>query len=330
MRLGLQLGYTDPHEAVELAVHADRLGLDCVWTSEAWGADAVTVASWIASRTETIDVGTAIMQIPARTPAATARTAATLDVLSGGRFRLGLGTSGPQVVEGWHGEPWGKPLTKTREYIEIVRMALRRERVEHHGVHYDIPYEGEGATGLGKPLKLLLKPLRDDIPVYLAANSPKNVALAAEIADGLLPIYVKPEHVRELFGPALEREGFDLAPCVPVVVVDDVDAARDFLRPLFALYVGGMGARGKNFYNEIVSRYGYEAEAKEIQDLYLDGHKRDAAAKVPDALIDDVALVGPKERIRDRLEAWRESGVTTLTSQARQPEALEVLAELVA
>jgi len=329
MKLGLQVGYADPAEAVALGQHADRVGFDCVWTSEAWGADAVSVAAWIAATTKQIDIGTAIMQIPARSPAATAMTAATLDHLSGGRFRLGLGTSGPQVVEGWHGQAWGKPLTKTREYIEIVRAALRRETVEHHGEHYDIPYAGEDATGLGKPLKLLLKPLRADIPIYLAANSPKNVALAAEVADGLIPIFVSPEHVREFFEPAM-KDGFDLAACVSVVLADDVEAARDFLRPHLALYVGGMGARGKNFYTTIVGRYGWEQEAKEIQDLYLAGNKREAAARVPDGLVDQVALVGPKERIAERLEAWRESGITSLVVQARQPEALEVLAELVA
>jgi F420-dependent oxidoreductase-like protein len=330
VRLGLQLGYDDPPAAVLLAQEADRLGFHSAWTSEAWGADAVTVASWIAATTERIGIGTAIMQMPARTPAATAMTVATLDQLSGGRVLLGLGTSGPQVVEGWHGQPWGKPLGRTREYVDIVRAVLRRETVEHHGPHYDIPYSGEGATGLGKPLKLILKPLRREVPIYLAALGPKNVALAAEIADGWLPIFCSPDRFAEVHGPSLEAapDGFDVAPLVLTVLIDDVEAGRDFLKPILALYVGGMGARGQNFYNRLACRYGYEEEAKRIQDLYLDGHKRDAAAAVPDALVDEIALVGPKERIADRLDAWRDCGATTLITQARQPEALQALAEL--
>jgi F420-dependent oxidoreductase-like protein len=333
----LQLGYDDPVAAVALAEEAERLGFDCVWTSEAWGADAVTPLAWIAARTERIGLGTAIMPMPARTPAATAMTVATLDQLSGGRVRLGLGTSGPQVVEGWHGQRWGKPLARTREYVEIVRTALRRQTLEHHGDHYDIPYGGSDATGLGKPLKILLRPHRADVPVYLAAIGPKNVALAAEIADGWLPIFFSPERAGEVHSPQLAagfaaRGGrpaeFDVAPLVPVVLSDDVEAARDALRPLLALYVGGMGARGANFYNRLAGRYGYEAEAGAIQELYLGGRKNDAAAAVPDALIDEVALVGPRERIRDRLDAWRESGATSLNVQARQPEALQVLADV--
>jgi F420-dependent oxidoreductase-like protein len=330
MRLGLQLGYDDPVGAVALAQEADRLGFHSVWTSEAWGADAVTVASWIAATTERIGIGTAIMQMPARTPAATAMTVATLDHLSGGRVLLGLGTSGPQVVEGWHGIAWGKPLRRTREYVEIVRTALARQTVEHHGEHYDIPYTGPGATGLGKPLKLILKPLRPEVPIYLAALGPKNVALAAEIADGWLPIFFSPERMVEVHGPSLAgaKESFDIAPLVLTALIDDVQAGRDFLKPVLALYVGGMGAREQNFYNRLACRYGYEEEAKRIQDLYLDGHKREAAAAVPDALVDEISLVGPKERIAERLDAWRESGATTLITQARQPEALQALAEL--
>jgi F420-dependent oxidoreductase-like protein len=250
--------------------------------------------------------------------------------MSGGRFILGLGTSGPQVVEGWHGQPWGKPLGKTREYIEIVRAALRREVVEHHGEHYRIPYDGPGATGLGKPLKLMLRPLRAEIPIYLAAIGPKNVALAAEIADGWLPMLVVPERFDEAFGPSLAgaRDGFEIAAGVNVLVGDDVQALRDALKPHIALYVGGMGAKGQNFYNSLVSRYGWEAEAAQIQELYLAGNPRAAIAAVPDELVDALALVGPKERIRDRLEAWRETPVTTLIVASPQPEALEVLAEL--
>ena len=330
MKLGLQLGYDDPKGSVELAQEADRLGFHSAWTSEAWGADAVTVASWIAATTESIGIGTAIMQIPARTPAATAMTVATLDQLSGGRVLLGLGTSGPQVVEGWHGVAWGKPLGRTREYVEIVRAALRRETVEHHGPHYDIPYSGEDATGLGKPLKLILKPLRRDVPIYLAALGPKNVALAAEIADGWLPIFFSPQRFHEVHGPSLANapDGFDVAPLCPVLVHDDVEMCRNMLKPMLALYVGGMGARGKNFYNSLTQRYGFEAAAAEIQELYLDGRKGDAALAVPDELVDEIALVGPKERIAERLEAWREAGISTLVVQTRQKEALAVMAEL--
>src|SRR5215203_3175269 len=214
MQLGMQLGYDDPIGSVAMAQEADRLGFHSVWTSEAWGADAVTVASWIAATTEQIGIGTAILQMPARTPALTAMTVATLDYLSGGRVLLGLGTSGPQVVEGWHGVAWGKPLGRTREYVEIVRSALRRETVEHHGPHYDIPYSGDGATGLGKPLKLIVKPLRADVPIYLAVIGPKSVALAAEVADGWIPIFFSPQRFQALHGPSLEhaRDSFDVAP----------------------------------------------------------------------------------------------------------------------
>jgi F420-dependent oxidoreductase-like protein len=335
MKLGVNLGYappgTNPAELVPLVRAAEELGYDSAWAAEAWGTDAVTVLAWLGASTTRIKLGSAIMQIPGRTPGNTAMTAATLDLMSGGRFILGLGTSGPQVVEGWHGEPWGKPLGKTREYVEIVRAALRREVVEHHGEHYRIPYDGPGSTGLGKPLKLMLRPLRADIPIYLAAIGPKNVALAAEIADGWLPMLVAPEHFDTAFGPSIAgaREGFEIAAGVSVLVGDDVGSLRDALRPHLALYVGGMGAKGRNFYNALIRRYGWEAEAERIQELYLGGHQRDAIAAVPDALVDAVALVGPKERIRDRLDAWRETPVTTLIVGSPQPEALQVLAELV-
>jgi len=335
VRLGFYMGYappgTNPTELVAMAQEAERLGYDSAWAAEAWGTDAVTVLAWLAATTTTLKVGSAIMQIPGRSPANTAMTAATLDLLSGGRFLLGLGTSGPQVVEGWHGQAWGKPLAKTREYVDVVRRILRRETLEHHGAHYDIPYRGPDSSGLGVPLKLMARPLRPDIPIYLAALGPKNVELAAEIADGWLPIFFSPERFDELFRPRLAaaRPGFDIAPSVQVVVDDDVQAARDVLKPLLALYVGGMGARGANFYNALAVRYGYEREAREIQELYLEGKQREAAAAVPDRLVDDIGLVGPPERIRDRLDAWRESGVTTLLVATRQPEAVRVMAELV-
>jgi F420-dependent oxidoreductase-like protein len=335
MKLGLSLGYappgTNPSDLFPLVEEAERLGFDSVWVAEAWGADAVSVLGWLAARTERIKLGSAIMQIPGRTPANTAMTAATLDLLSGGRFLLGLGTSGPQVVEGWHGQPWGKPLGKTREYVEIVRAALRREVVEHVGEHYRIPWDGPGASGLGKPLKLMLRPLRAEIPIYLAALGPKNVALAAEIADGWLPIFVAPERFEEAFGPSLAAAppGFEIAATASVLVGDDVAALRDALRPHVALYVGGMGAKGRNFYNALVRRYGWEEEAERIQELYLSGKQREAIAAVPDELVDAVSLVGPKERIAERLAAWRETPVTTLVLGTTQPEALRTLAELV-
>ena len=320
---------TNPVELIELAREAERLGYDSAWAAEAWGTDAVSVLAWLGATTTRIGLGSAIMQIPGRTPALTAMTAATLDLLSGGRFRLGLGTSGPQVVEGWHGEPWGKPLLKTREYVEIVRAALRREVLEHHGEHYDIPLRS--GTGLGKPLKLMARPLRADIPIYLAVISPKAVEQAFEIADGWLPIFWSPEQARAVFGSALARmrPGFDVSPTAPVVVTQDVEAGRDSLKPYYALYIGGMGARGTNFYNDLARRYGYEAEARTIQDRFLDGRSRDAAAAVPDAFVDEVALVGPRERIAERIAAWRESGATSLLVSTTQVEALRVLAELV-
>jgi F420-dependent oxidoreductase-like protein len=320
---------TSPLELIALAQEAERLGYDSAWAAEAWGTDAVTVLSWLAATTTTLKVGSAIMQIPGRTPANTAMTAATLDLLSGGRFLLGLGTSGPQVVEGWHGEPWGKPLAKTREYVEIVRRALQREVLEHHGREYEIPYSGNGATGLGKPLKLMLRPLRSTIPIYLAAISPKSVELAFEIADGWLPIFFSPERAREAFAIEHARDGFEIAASVPVLATDDVESGRDALKQYYALYIGGMGARGKNFYNDLAARYGYEDAARTVQDLFLDGKQRDAAAAVPDAFVDEVALVGPKDRIADRLDAWRESGVTTMLVSTRDERSLTTMAELV-
>ena len=323
---------TNPTELIKLAQEAERLGYDSAWTAEAWGTDAVTVLAWLGATTTTIRLGTGIMQMPARTPAMTAMTAATLDLMSGGRVLLGLGTSGPQVVEGWHGEPFGKPLGRTREYVEIVRAAIRRELVQHQGEHYEIPYRGDDATGLGLPLKLMLRPMRTEIPVYLAAIGPRNVALAAEIADGWLPVWVSPEKLAGVFGEPLAaaKPGFDVAAfAVPVAISDDLQAARDFVKPHLALYVGGMGAKGQNYYTTLVARYGYEREANEIQELYLGGKKMEAIAAVPDALVDEVALVGDRDRIADRLEAWKESPVTTLLIQAHDPATLRVMAELV-
>jgi len=340
MRLGLNMGYSGSALRIHMPLvqEADRLGFSSVWSAEAYGSDAVTTITWVAALTKQIGVGTAIMQISARTPTLTATTALTLDELSGGRFRLGLGVSGPQVVEGWHGVPFGKPLQRTQEYVEIVRSVWRREKpVEFKGQNYQIPYAGTDATGLGKPLKSILHG-RPEIPIYLAAIGPRNVALAAEIADGWLPVFFSPQRMsvfKESLESGFSQAGgdkslarFDVAPTVPVMLGDDVAACRAMVKPRLALYVGGMGARGRNFYNDLVCRYGYEGAAKSIQDLYLSGKKEEAAAAVPDALVDEVALCGPRERIRERLEIWKSSGVTTLICGVGQVEALRVMAEL--
>ncbi len=340
MKLGLNLGYLtrDRPTDMGLVLEAERLGYDSVWAAEAWGSDAVTVLSWVGARTTTINLGSAILQMPARTPSMTAMTAATLDRLSGGRVLLGLGLSGPQVVEGWHGEPYGKPLGKTREYVSIVRDALRREQpLTHEGTHYEIPYAGPEATGLGKPLKLMTHPLRSEIPIYLAAIGPKNVALTAEIADGWLPVFYSPERAADVFGPSLAAglakstnpgKAFDVAPSVAAVISDDVETARNRLRPQTALYVGGMGAKGRNFYNDLAARYGYEAEAERIQDLYLAGEKMAALAAVPDQLLDEVNLVGTRDMVRDRLDVWKGAGVSTMLVSVNDVSTLRTLAEL--
>jgi len=329
MRLGFYMGYaqpgTSPLELLELAREAEQLGYDSAWAAEAWGTDAITPLAWLGALTERIKLGTAIMQLPGRSPANAAMTAATLDMLSGGRFLMGLGTSGPQVVEGWHGQEWGKPLGKLREYVEIVRAVLRRERLEHHGVHYDIPVTG--GTGLGKPLKLMARPLRAEIPIYLAAISPKAVDLAFEIGDGWLPIFWSPEQAPNVFPLHRARTDFDIAPSVPALLTDDVESGRNMLKEYYSFYIGGMGARGKNFYNDLACQYGYEKEAAEIQDLFLGGDQRAAAAVVPDAFVDEVALVGSVERMRDRLAAWRESGATTLLISTRDTATLRAVAE---
>jgi F420-dependent oxidoreductase-like protein len=333
VKLGVSLGYaspgTNPTELIDVAVEAEQLGYDSAWAAEAWGTDVVTVLSWLGARTKKMKLGAGIMQIPARSAGMTAMTAATLDLMSGGRFLLGLGLSGPQVAEGWHGQPWGPPLKRTREYVELVRQMLRRDVVDYHGDVYDVPLTGDGTTGLGIPLKMMMRPLRPEIPIYLAAIGPKNVALAAEIADGWLPIFVSPERFRDVFPLEGVREGFDVAAGVNVVLTKDAEGGREYVKHHLALYVGGMGARGKNFYNDLVCRYGYEAEATHIQDLYLGGKKLEAAAAVPDALVDEVALVGSREQIAERLDAWRECGVTTLIVQSHDRETLRTMAELV-
>jgi F420-dependent oxidoreductase-like protein len=340
MRLGLVVGYSGPQMSLnmDLILEAERLGFDSVWTGEAYGSDTITPLAWIAARTTKIRLGSGIMQMPARTPAMTAMTAMTLDGLSGGRFILGIGPSGPQVVEGWHGMPYGKPLVRTREYIAIIRKILAREApLEYHGEEYRIPYAGPGATGLGKPLRSILHGRRD-MQIYTASISPKGVALSAELADGNLPVWMNPERF-DLFGPHLERgfaraggnkglKNFDLAPFVSCVMGNDVAKCRMPIKAALALYIGGMGARSRNFYNDYARAAGYEEAARKIQDLYLAGRKDEAMAAVPDKLVDEVALVGPRERIADRLAAWKASPVRTMLIGTGQIEAVRALAEL--
>lgn len=343
MRLGLNVGYwgAGMRGNTELVEEADRLGYHSVWAAEAYGADVVSVLAWFGARTERIKLGSGIMQMPARTPAMTAMTAATLDELSGGRFLLGLGLSGPQVVEGWHGVPYGKPLGKTREYVSIVRTALYRTGpLVHDGEHYQIPYRGGAATGLGKPLKLILHPENPDLPIYLASIGPKNVQLTAEIADGWLPVFYSPEKAGDVFAEHLaagfarsgdpgKADRFDIAPSISAVVTDDLESGRNMVKPFMALYIGGMGARGKNFYFDLACRYGYEQAATEIQNLYLSGRKEEAIHCVPDELVDETNLVGPRAAIRDRLAAWQESGVTTLLISTMDIDTVRTMAELV-
>jgi F420-dependent oxidoreductase-like protein len=343
LKLGLNTGYwaSGPPSPAALAAvkEAERLGFDSIWTSEAYGSDALTPLAWWGAQTERVRLGTAIMQMSARRPAAAAMAAMTMDHLSGGRFVLGLGVSGPQVVEGWYGEPFAKPLARTREYVGIVRDAVaRRAPVASEGPHYPLPVSGrEGITGLGKPLKSTLHPLRERLPICLGAEGPKNIALTAEIADGWLALFYSPHHDAELYRPCLEEgfarrerphDDFEIHASVPFIVHDDVEQAADMIRPRFALYFGGMGARSMNFHREVPVRMGYEAEARRIQELYLEGRKDEAAAAVPTKLIEQLALIGPADKIRHDLEAWRESSVTSLLI-AGPPELLRQAAEFV-
>lgn len=342
MRLGLMLGYAGRKVEFpyDLVAEAEKLGIYALWTAEAYGSDAVTMAAWTGAHTKKVHVGTAIMQIPARSPAMTAMTATSLDHLTEGRFLLGLGVSGPQVVEGWHGQAYGKPLAKTREYVSIIRNIFARQApLSHSGDYYQIPYQGEDATGLGKPLKSITHG-RSDLPIYLAAIGPKNVELAAEIADGWLPFLFAPRHYAEAYQAQVEagfaKAGggkgyaqFDIAPSVPIAMGDDLEICRNQVRPLLALYIGGMGARDKNFYNDLVRRYGFEEAANNIQDLYLSGRQAEAMMAVPDDLIDELALVGPKARIRDQLAIWQASPVTTLNITTSDLDTLRAMAELV-
>jgi F420-dependent oxidoreductase-like protein len=340
MRLGLVAGFAGAALSLDLDLItlAESLGFDSVWTSESYGSDAVVPLAWIGAKTSTIRLGTGIMQMPSRTPAMAAMTAMTLDAISGGRAIVGLGPSGPQVVEGWHGVPFGKPLARTREYVAIVRKILARTApLEHQGEVYQIPYRGPDATGLGKPLKSILHG-RADLPIYTASIGPAGIALSAEIANGLIPVWMNPERF-DLFDDALQkgfaRAGgakslatFDLAPMVSVIVGSDVDACRGPVKAMLALYIGGMGAKGKNFYHDYAKRLGHEEAADRIQDLFLAGKKGEATAAVPDRLVDEVALVGPPERIRDRVGAWKTSPVTTMILGTVQPEAVRLLAEI--
>ena len=343
MKLGLVAGYSPAEMSVpmDLILEAENLGFDSVWTSEAWGSDAVTPAAWILARTSRIHVGTAIIQMGARAPACAAMTAMTLDAMSGGRFVLGVGPSGPQVIEGWYGVPYGRPLTRTREYIAIIRKILAREEpLTHEGEHYRIPYRGEDATGLGKPLRSILHG-NPGLRIFTGAFTENGLRTSAEVADGVFPVWMDPERF-DLFEDAL-REGFEkagngksldtfeIAPFVDVVLDDDLERARRVVREHLALYIGGMGARTKNFYNDYAKRLGYEAAAVEVQDHFLAGRRPEAAAAVPDRLVDDVALVGPADRVRDRLARWKEAGarrrVGSLLARHTTVEAARLLAE---
>jgi F420-dependent oxidoreductase-like protein len=344
MKLGVHIGYwglgLTREDQLEIVQEAERLGYDSVWTAEAYGSDAATILGWVAGQTSRIKIGSAIFQMPGRSAAMTAMTAATLDQLSDGRMLLGIGSSGPQVAEGWHGQRFARQIQRTREYVSVVRMALARERVEFHGETLELPLP----DGPGKALKLTIAPVQDQIPIYLAAIGPNNTRLAGEIADGWIPTLFSPEHVAE-FRPLLQEgadragrslDGFDVAPTVNVFITDDLDAARNAMRPFIALYVGGMGSRDKNFYNNLVQRYGFEDAAKKVQDLYLEGKREEAMAALPDALIDKVSLCGPKEVVRERLAVYRDAGVGTLgitplafTKEDRL-EQLRLVAELAA
>jgi len=317
---------------LEVVRHAERLGYDSVWTAEASGTDAVAPLAWLAAHTSTIKLGTAIMQMTARTPAVTAMTAATIDQLSGYRFILGLGVSGPAVVEGWHGVPYGKPLTRTREYVGLVRDLLAQQPIDHAGPYYDVPNVGPGSTGLAAPIKLMFKPRRTEIPIYLAAIGSKNVALAYEIADGVIPAYYSPYREQTFFdgvAPAALQQPMEIAPFVPISMGPDVQKCRNRLKLTLAFWVGGMGAKGVNFYNDLVKRLGYEEAAAAIEQCYADGKPARAAAAVPDALVDEITLCGPRERIAEQLDVWKKSSVTTLILRDADLEAVTAVAELV-
>jgi F420-dependent oxidoreductase-like protein len=340
LKLGLQLGYWGagpPANAVELVAEAERLGFDSMWTAESYGSDALTPLAWWGSVTENMRLGTSLCQLSARAPVAMAMASMTMDHLSNGRFVLGLGVSGPQVVEGWYGAPFSKPLARTREYIDIIRKVWAREEpVTNDGENYPLPYPG--GTGLGKPLKSIVHPLRPEIPIIMGAEGPKNVALAAEIADGWFPIFFAPRAMESFQGyldegfarPGARRakEDFEVLAFAPTIIHDDLEVAADLYRPAVALYVGGMGAKEANFHFDVFCRMGWEAEATKIQDLYLAGHRADAVAAVPTAMVEDIALVGPKDKIADDLDRWKDSMLTTLLING-DVNTLRIMAELV-
>lgn len=334
LKLGIQLGYwgAGPNpKMVEFAQTAERLGYDAVFTAEAWGSDVFTPLAWIGAHTERIRLGTAVAQLSARTPTATAMAALTLDHLSQGRVILGLGVSGPQVVEGWYGQPFAKPLSRTREYVSIIRQVLAREApVENDGEHYPLPYHGEGSWGLGKSLKPITHPLRADLPIFLGAEGPKNVAMAAEIADGWLPLYYSP-YRQEVYADQIKHAGpnFEISQGIAINICDDVEQGLLPVKHNLALYIGGMGAKKRNFHTELMGRMGFEAEAQQIQDLFLAGKKDEAVMAVPSAFADEISLVGPVDRIRERLSAWEDTPVTSLLVSPRSVSELQTMAEIV-
>ena len=334
MSLGLQLGYWSaqpPENFLELAIEAENLGFDSVWTAESWGSDAFSPLAYIAGHTSRIRLGTAVVQLSARTPAATAMAALTIDHLSNGRLTLGLGVSGPQVVEGWYGQPFSKPLARTREYINIIRQILRREEpVSNPGPHYPLPFSGEGAWGLGKSLRSITHPLRADLPIFMGAEGPKNVALAAEIADGWLPLYYSPFR-QEVYAESLGelKPGFEIAQFVMCNISDDLEQALMPVKMMLSFYIGGMGAKKRNFHTELMGRMGFEAEANKIQDLFMEGKRAEAIAAVPDQFADEVSLCGPRDRVKERLQAWEETPVTSLLVAGLDAETMRTMAELV-
>lgn len=334
MKLGLQLGYWQAEPTpnfVGLAQEAERLGYDSVWTAEAWGSDCFSPLCWIGAHTSRIKLGTSVCQLSARTPAATAMHALTIDHLSGGRMILGLGVSGPQVVEGWYGVPFGKPLARTREYISILRKIWKRaEPVTNDGPLYPLPYRGPNAWGLGKPLRSITHPLRPDIPVFLGAEGPKNVAMATEICDGWLPLYYSPFRP-DVYGASLRtvRPGFEIAQFITVNITDDIASGLTPIKAMLGFYIGGMGAKKRNFHKELMARMGFEAEAEKIQSLFMDGKRWEAIGMVPDQFADEISLVGPRERIKERLQEWKKTPITSLLLGSRDVDTLRALAELV-
>ena len=334
MKLALTFGYwgaQPPANVVQVAQEAERVGFDSIWVAESWGNDAFTYLAWVAAHTHRVRLGTGVVQIAARTPSATAMAAMTLDHLSGGRLILGLGVSGPQVVEGWYGRPSDKPLARTREYVEIIRRALRREGpLTNDGPLYPLPYRGEGSVGLGKPLKIMTHPLRSEIPIFFGAEGPKNVTQTAEIADGWLPLYYSP-YRQEVYADQLAgaKPGFEITALAMMSITDDVAAGLWPVRAMLGFYIGGMGAKGQNYHTKLMARMGYEEEAHRVQDLFFAGRRDEAIAAVPEAFADEISLVGPPARVREKLEVWRSSPVTSLMVSAQNPADLGPIADLV-